>query len=1026
MTPDPSKQGDWLPKDAAAEQESEILERIVDEFTKRIRAGEHPAISEYQNQHPNLKDEIEDLLASVAMIEQLKSNPSQPVPSNRPSLDKVSKLRQIGNYDVVREIGRGGMGVVFEAVHESLGRRVAIKVMPTPLMNGEKYVERFKQESQAAAKLHHTNIVAVFGVGQGDGYHYYVMDLVDGQTLSDVVFGLANSPSNESTKRIDRKHFPTIIQGTPGTTQADISGLELNKQVSEGETLNLDSNESSASLSLDEIPIGITNPKHFRWVARLGSNLADALSYAHESKILHRDIKPANIILDRKGGIWITDFGLAKDSSRELNLTQTGDVIGTPQYLAPESLEGKYDQRSEVYCLGLTLYELATLKQAYPSGTTAEVIRAIATMTPTPPRKVNPKIPIDLSTIIEKSLARDPGSRYQTAKALRDDLTAFVNDQPISARPPSTFEKITKWGKRNPLAASLAAVSTLLLALVAISASVGYIWTVDALRKEAEKTATLKRSEKRMQAQYERAEANIKISIQAFDEMFKQVVSRGTATSSSTNLNIDGFEELMGMESSVTKEDADFLIKLVEFYDQFAKQNSDNKSLQIESARAFRRVANIYQRVGEFKKSNEAYRDAVKLYNKSYVDSQSKDTLISLVQAKNELAQGLLRDQTPGLAKKEHAEALALLGRLPVNQLDDELKLEMAKTYSALGTSSTWLTAMLSSANANPRPRMFPGRGRFLFDQLRGEDGEDGSAVRGGRGGRGGGMPMMPFGPGRMRFGEGGRGGDGGRGGEGGRGGDGWSPRERREEMGPRAGAEHARRMGREMNRQLGKALDILDDLIEKSPSNLSYRFERAKTYSSLSASLLRIDPERSYELRNSAIKEFEILAEQAPDRADYRYRLALACWLGGAVNSPTPAMETERIELLERSVEIAFELTKQNPNVPDYHFLHGSVRKKSAEIQIAAKEYQAALESIQFAHAALKQLIGFSPMGKKYRNIREGVRFEANRLLKSCQADEGLSEKEKEKIANSAKAILDLLPPVLGNAPNLERRRPE
>ena len=171
MTPDPSKQGDWLPKDAAAEQESEILERIVDEFTKRIRAGEHPAISEYQNQHPNLKDEIEDLLASVAMIEQLKSNPSQPVPSNRPSLDKVSKLRQIGNYDVVREIGRGGMGVVFEAVHESLGRRVAIKVMPTPLMNGEKYVERFKQESQAAAKLHHTNIVAVFGVGQGDGYH---------------------------------------------------------------------------------------------------------------------------------------------------------------------------------------------------------------------------------------------------------------------------------------------------------------------------------------------------------------------------------------------------------------------------------------------------------------------------------------------------------------------------------------------------------------------------------------------------------------------------------------------------------------------------------------------------------------------------------------------------------------------------------------------------------------------------------------------------------------------------------------
>ena len=135
-----------------------------------------------------MKDEIEELLASVAMIEQLKGS-SEPQPNNKQLLDSVSRLSSIGSYRLVREIGRGGMGVVFEAVHESLGRRVALKIMPTPLVNGDKYVERFKHEAQSAAKLHHTNIVGVFGVGESDGFHYYVMDFIDGQSLSEIIGG---------------------------------------------------------------------------------------------------------------------------------------------------------------------------------------------------------------------------------------------------------------------------------------------------------------------------------------------------------------------------------------------------------------------------------------------------------------------------------------------------------------------------------------------------------------------------------------------------------------------------------------------------------------------------------------------------------------------------------------------------------------------------------------------------------------------------------------------------------------------
>ena len=446
-----------------------------------------------------------------------------------------------------------------------------------------------------------------------------------------------------------------------------------------------------------------------------------------------------------------------------------------------------------------------------------------------------------------------------------------------------------------------------------------------------------------MQVQYDRAEANVKISIEAFDEMFRQVISRGSASTGS-DLNIDGFEELMGIESSVTKEDADFLRKLLAFYDQFAKQNSDNQSLQIESARAFRRVANIYQRVGEFNKSNAAYQSSIELYEDSYADSQSKDTLISLVQTKNELARELLRHQDWRSAKTQHEEAIALVDEIPLDRLDDDLKLEMAKTYGSLGASSAWISVMVQNAS---RPQPY-GRPPRLLDLLRGRDGEDGAGLRGGRGGRGGGFGAGP-------------GSQGGRGGTpGGRGGtpedrphdqrDGVAPPPKRDsdrgERGqpnrgqpnrgqpnrgqpnrgqPNRGQPNrapgssgmgpgADRMGREMHWQLEKAIEILDGLVKESPDNWPYRFERAKTFSSLAASLLKVDPIRSRELRNLAIAEFELLGKLNPDHPEYRYRLALACWLGGTIDSGNPKWEEERIELLNRSIEIAFELTEQFP----------------------------------------------------------------------------------------------------------------
>ena len=276
--------------------DSVLLERVVDEFTQRLRSGELPSIAEYQEKYPALKSELEDLLASVAMIEQLKPVSSEPA-NQRPSLDEVSKLNQIGSYTVVGEVGRGGMGIVFEAIHESLGRRVAIKVMPTPLVNSAQHVQRFEREAKAAAKLHHTNIVSVFGFGEGDGFHYYVMDLVDGRTLGEVVVGLTDSfPISQpvTTGRIGEIRVADLREAPPTES---VEKPDPSQQFSLNDETQTGGQHGGAQKGRGLQPAKQVSSRHFRWAARIGANIADALSYAHQANILHRDIKPSNLSL---------------------------------------------------------------------------------------------------------------------------------------------------------------------------------------------------------------------------------------------------------------------------------------------------------------------------------------------------------------------------------------------------------------------------------------------------------------------------------------------------------------------------------------------------------------------------------------------------------------------------------------------------------------------------------------------------------------------------------------------------------
>ena len=918
-------------------EQSILLEEIVDQFTRRFRAGEHPSIAEYQELHPQLKHEIEDLLASVAMIEQLKSNPAQ-TRADGPSLDEVSHLKQIGDYQVMGEIGRGGMGVVFEAVHQSLGRRVAIKVMPTPTLNRAQYVERFKREAQAAARMHHTNIVSVFGVGEGQGFHYYVMDFVDGQTLSEIVRGLSSTISDDTTKINSATRLALLENGSPQKKSdqvADSTGhTHIGDETSIGATQPFSGSTSpdSADSKTASPTTPDLSPQHFRWAARIGANIADALAYAHESNVLHRDIKPSNIILDRKGVVWITDFGLAKDATNEINLTKTGDVIGTPQYLAPESLEGKYDHRSEVYCLGLTLYELAMLQPAYKNGTTAEVIGAIAMSSPVSPRKISRQIPIDFSTIIDKAVSRDPKLRYQSAHEMQKDLLAFVEDRPIAARPPSTLENVVKWSRRNPLPAALSVVSALLLTLVAVSATIGYLSTMDALEKEANKSAKLFSQQKeterqkqvavseriKMQTQYDRAEGNIAITLQAFDEMFKQVVRRGSSTRD--EIQLDGFDELIGIETSITTEDAAFLDKLLVFYDQFANQNADNDALRIESARAFRRVANIYQLIGDGPKAVKAYYQSIKGYEESLkLSPDSKEILIALVNTKSEISSLLLRTKEGREAIAQTRSAIKLLERVPVEQLDNELKLELARTYNSLGASLALISSFERSSFERIRPEILEELAKVIRPR-RGPNGRRPPENRRPTGNSNRNQNSQPNG--------------------------------RRPDSRP----DPLHRIAEFSNTYSRRAIDILNELIESDPNNQEYLFVRANSYCSLAALSRKPYPKQSVEYRDQAIAELKSLISKDQDNPELQYRLAVACSLSNQDNT-----SSDEKKLVIKSVKIADDLASRFPQFLDYHFLLVSVRVRYADQLMKMGELEEALNAIIVCKSSLERIKSLS-----------------------------------------------------------------
>jgi serine/threonine protein kinase/WD40 repeat protein len=434
------------------------LERLAEEFVARHRQGEHPPLSEYTGRYPELAADIRELFPALVQIEHLK--PATDVTGafeSVPASAGGTRLERLGDYRIVREVGRGGMGVVYEAEQESLGRHVALKVLPSSALLNPTYLERFRREARAAAKLHHTNIVPVFGTGERDGVHFYAMQFIQGEGLDRVL---------ADVRRL-RKQPGEADPAAPSERSVAHSLLTGQFAASEAPTEPLTRPAAPPS------GLSVSGPEaeYHRGVARLGLQVAEALTYAHKQGILHRDVKPSNLLLDLQGTVWVTDFGLAKAEGSD-ELTHTGDIVGTLRFMAPERFEGKSLPQSDVYALGVTLYEMLTLRPAFDDTNKAKLIDRALHELPPAPRKIEPRIPRDLETVVLKCLAKAPEERYATAEALAEDLRRFLADRPIRARRTPWHERAWRWCRRNPVVAALTAAVLLLVLTVAVVSSV--------------------------------------------------------------------------------------------------------------------------------------------------------------------------------------------------------------------------------------------------------------------------------------------------------------------------------------------------------------------------------------------------------------------------------------------------------------------------------------------------------------------------------------------------------------------------
>jgi serine/threonine protein kinase/Flp pilus assembly protein TadD len=446
---------DIHPADAVSAES--LVSQAADDFVARLERGERPDVEAYAQRHPRLATVLRQVLPALAAM---RTAPPGPVPGCAEGPERL-ETGYLGDYRIVREIGRGGMGIVYEAEQISLGRRVALKVLPFASTLDAKQLQRFKNEAQTAAHLHHTNIVPVYGTGCERGVYYYAMQYIEGQTLAAFIADLRRQSGLALGELEPTRDAAAVAAATQGQAMTG----------------------TARGLSTEHT---IKSPAFLRTVARIGVQVAEALEHAHQLGAVHRDIKPANLLLDSTGHPWIADFGLAQCQG-DAKLTFTGDLVGTLRYMSPEQTQGKplaIDHRTDIYSLAATLYELLTLEPVFRSHDRHELLRQISEEEPRAPRQVNRGVPAELETILLKALAKDPAERYATAQELADELERFVKDEPIRAKRLRLVQRLRRWARRHQAVVWSVAVCAV-VAVAMVTASVGWIVGDRAARQAA-------------------------------------------------------------------------------------------------------------------------------------------------------------------------------------------------------------------------------------------------------------------------------------------------------------------------------------------------------------------------------------------------------------------------------------------------------------------------------------------------------------------------------------------------------------
>jgi eukaryotic-like serine/threonine-protein kinase len=567
-----------------AERE-ERRNQILLDYVEALEVGHIPDRGQLLAEHPDLRPDLEAFLAGHDEVARLTAplraagsgTTSAPGSLSRDGLEeRAQSIGELGDFRLLREVGRGGMGVVYEAEQISLRRRVALKVLPFAAAIDSRRLQRFKTEALTSAQIQHERIVPVHAVGCERGVHYFAMQFIDGQSLAALIGELRRLRDEQGsrtswveTERAQDDH------GFAADLRAALPEL------SSGGDATLAATTISRERSTDR-------SQYFDRMARLGRGAALALEHAHQAGIVHRDVKPGNLLLDLRAQLWVTDFGLAQVIG-DPGLTITGELLGTLRYASPEQVlarRGIVDHRSDVYSLGATLYELLTLRPPFEGRDRNTLIQEIAAADPPTLRELDRSIPAALETIVLKALRKDPADRYGTAQEMADDLERFLERRPILARRPTPAERLRAWSRRHPAIVGVGVVGLILLSAASMVSTA-------LVRREQVRTLTEQRKAEaayqRERQRAEEAEARFRLARRSVDELIR--------------VSEEELAHRPGMEGLRKR----LLASAVAYYREFIDQRTSDPAAQAELRDTTRRVETILADLAVLRAAGQLY-----------------------------------------------------------------------------------------------------------------------------------------------------------------------------------------------------------------------------------------------------------------------------------------------------------------------------------------------------------------------------------------------------------------------------------